>query len=133
MVSHTVEEACTSRFLSALWLRCVASAFICIVISFDYVANCIGYVAISFSYVANCMSYDANLLGCVIGLFLCVVNLFDDRLIERFWRTRTLDNYQASYYIISSHTTRHIQHSQRVWFQRLKLITLPRELVVREQ
>ena len=43
-----------------------------------------------------------------------------------------MDEYTLSYYMISSHTTRHFNSSSRVWFKRLKLITLPRELVVRE-
>ena len=41
-----------------------------------------------------------------------------------------MDEYTASYYIISSHTQRHIAGSSRIWYQRLKVITLPRELVV---
>lgn len=41
-----------------------------------------------------------------------------------------MDEYSASYYIISSHIKRHFSGSQRVWFERLKIITLPRELVV---
>ncbi len=43
-----------------------------------------------------------------------------------------MDEYTLNYYMISSHTTRHFNSSMRVWFKRLKLITLPRELVVRE-
>lgn len=43
-----------------------------------------------------------------------------------------MDEYTASYYIISSHTQKHIEGSSRIWFQRLKVITLPRELVVTE-
>lgn len=66
-----------------------------------------------------------------------LTNPLDNAINEKCSRikaafTALLDDYQASYYIISSHTTRHIQHSQRVWFQRLKLITLPRPLVVWE-
>ena len=38
-----------------------------------------------------------------------------------------MDEYRASYYIISGHTQKHI--AGRVWFERLKVITLPRELV----
>jgi len=40
-----------------------------------------------------------------------------------------MDEYSASYYIISSHTKRHIAGSSRIWYERLKVITLPRELV----
>lgn len=43
-----------------------------------------------------------------------------------------MDEYTLAYYMISSHTTRHFNSSSRVWFKRLKLITLPRQLVVRE-
>lgn len=42
------------------------------------------------------------------------------------------DEYTLNYYMISSHTTRHFNSSSRVWFKRLKLITLPRNLVIRE-
>ena len=38
-----------------------------------------------------------------------------------------MDVYRASYYIISGHTQKHI--AGRVWYERLKVITLPRELV----
>ena len=43
-----------------------------------------------------------------------------------------MDKYSLNYYMISSHTTRHFNSSSRVWFKRLKLITLPRQLVIRE-
>jgi len=41
-----------------------------------------------------------------------------------------MDEYTASYYIISSHTKKHVTGSARIWYERLKIITLPRELVV---
>ena len=44
-----------------------------------------------------------------------------------------MDEYTASYYIISSHTQKHIAGSNRIWYERLKVVTLPRELVVREE
>ena len=40
-----------------------------------------------------------------------------------------MDEYTASYYIISSHTQKHIAGSSRIWYKRLKVITLPRILV----
>ena len=40
-----------------------------------------------------------------------------------------MDEYTASYYFISSHTQKHIAGSSRIWYERLKIITLPRELV----
>ena len=39
-------------------------------------------------------------------------------------------NSSASYYIIGSYTLRHVSGSSRVWCERLKVITLPRHLVV---
>jgi hypothetical protein len=41
-----------------------------------------------------------------------------------------MDEYRASYYVISSHTKKHINGSSRTWYERLKVITLPRELVI---
>ena len=41
-----------------------------------------------------------------------------------------MDEYSASYYFISSHTQKHIAGSSRIWYERLKVVTLPRELVV---
>ncbi|MBP3786522.1 MAG: hypothetical protein IJ577_00115 [Prevotella sp.] len=41
-----------------------------------------------------------------------------------------MDEYRASYYLISSHTQKHI--AGRIWYERLKVITLPRELVINE-
>ena len=38
-----------------------------------------------------------------------------------------MDEYRASYYIISSHTQKHI--AGRIWYEKLKVITLPREMV----
>lgn len=43
-----------------------------------------------------------------------------------------MDVYSASYYYISGHTQRHVEGSSRIWYERLKIITLPRDLVERE-
>lgn len=43
-----------------------------------------------------------------------------------------MDQYRANYYIISGHTQKHVVGSSKTWFVRLKVITLPRELVVCE-
>lgn len=40
-----------------------------------------------------------------------------------------MDEYTASYYIISGHTQKHLEGSSRIWYERLKVIMLPRELV----
>jgi len=41
-----------------------------------------------------------------------------------------MDQYRASYYIVSSHNKKHVAGSTKVWYERLKVITLPRELVI---
>lgn len=41
-----------------------------------------------------------------------------------------MDEYQADYYIINSHVKRHQGTSNKLWFERLKIINLPRELVI---
>lgn len=43
-----------------------------------------------------------------------------------------MDDYSASYYIISSHNRRHFSHSERIWYERLKIINLPRHLVINQ-
>ena len=64
-----------------------------------------------------------------------LVNPLDNAINEKCSRIKKvfldmMDEYTASYYIISSHTQKHIAGSRRIWYQRLKVITLPRELVV---
>ena len=67
-----------------------------------------------------------------------LVNPLDNAINEKCSRIKKvfldmMDEYTASYYIISSHTQRHVAGSSRIWYQRLKVITLPRELVIYEQ
>jgi hypothetical protein len=64
-----------------------------------------------------------------------LVNPLDNAINEKCSRIKKvfldmMDEYTASYYIISSHTQKHIAGSSRIWYQRLKVITMPRELVV---
>ena len=64
-----------------------------------------------------------------------LVDPFDNAINEKCSRIKSvflnmMDEYTASYYIVSSHTRRHVTGSSRTWFERLKVITLPRELVV---
>ena len=63
-----------------------------------------------------------------------LVNPLDNAINEKCSRIKKvfldmMDEYIASYYIISSHTQKHIAGSSRIWYERLKIITLPRELV----
>ena len=64
-----------------------------------------------------------------------LVNPLDNAVNEKCSRIKKvfldmMDEYAASYYIISGHTQKHVAGSSRVWYERLKVITLPRELVV---
>ena len=66
-----------------------------------------------------------------------LVNPLDNAINEKCSRIKKvflelMDEYRASYYFISSHTQKHIVGSSRIWYERLKVITLPRELVVRQ-
>ena len=64
-----------------------------------------------------------------------LVNPLDNAINEKCSRIKKvflsmMDEYTASYYFISSHTQKHILGSSRIWYERLKVITLPRELVI---
>ena len=64
-----------------------------------------------------------------------LVNPLDNGINEKCSRIKKaflelMDEYRASHYFISSHTQKHI--AGRIWYERLKVITLPRELVVME-
>ena len=65
-----------------------------------------------------------------------LVNPLDNAINEKCSRIKKaflelMDEYRASYYIISSHTQKH--SAGRVWSERLKVITLPRELVINKK
>lgn len=64
-----------------------------------------------------------------------LTNPLDNAINEKCSRIKkafsdVMDEYRASYYIISSHTKKHINGSARIWYERLKVISLPRELVI---
>ena len=64
-----------------------------------------------------------------------LVNPLDNAINEKCSRIKKvfldmMDEYTASYYIISGHTQKRFAGSSRIWYERLKVITLPRELVV---
>ena len=65
-------------------------------------------------------------------------NPLDNAINEKCSRIKAafsdlMDEYQADYYIINSHIKRHQSTSTKLWFERLKIINLPRELVVMEK
>lgn len=64
-----------------------------------------------------------------------LVNPLDNAINEKCSRIKAafmevMDEYQADYYIINSHVMRHHTGASGVWFERLKVVNLPRELVV---
>lgn len=64
-----------------------------------------------------------------------LINPLDNAINEKCSRIKRvflgmMDEYTASYYMISSHVQRHIAGSSHVWYERLKVITLPRELII---
>lgn len=64
-----------------------------------------------------------------------LTNPFDNAINEKCSRIKSvvnslMDEYSACYYIISNHTRKHVNNSSRIWYERLKVITLPRELVL---
>lgn len=66
-----------------------------------------------------------------------LVNPLDNAINEKCSRIKRvfnelMDEYTASYYIISGHVEKRIAGSNRIWYERLKNITLPRDLVVWE-
>lgn len=66
-----------------------------------------------------------------------LVNPLNNAINEKCSRIKAvfnsvMDVYSASYYIISSRNIKHINTSSRVWYERKKLITLPRELVINQ-
>ncbi len=64
-----------------------------------------------------------------------LVNPLDNAINEKCSRIKAafsdlMDEYQADYYIINSHVKRHQSTANKLWFERLKIINLPRELVI---
>lgn len=65
-----------------------------------------------------------------------LVNPLDNAINEKCSRIKKvfrdmMDEYTASYYYISGHTQKRFAGSSRIWYERLKVITLPRELVIK--
>ena len=64
-----------------------------------------------------------------------LVNPLDNAINEKCSRIKKvflgmMDEYTASYYYISGHTQIRFAGSSRIWYERLKVITLPRDLVI---
>lgn len=66
-----------------------------------------------------------------------LVNPLNNSINEKCSRIKSIflnmmDQYTANYYIISGHTQKHFTGSSKIWYERLKNIKIPRELVIRE-
>ena len=66
-----------------------------------------------------------------------LVNPLNNSINEKCSRIKSIflsmmDQYTANYYIISGHTQKHFACSSKTWYERLKNIKIPRELVIRE-
>ena len=66
-----------------------------------------------------------------------LVNPLNNSINEKCSRIKSIflnmmDQYTANYYIISGHTQKHFAGSSKIWYERLKNIKIPRELVIRE-
>jgi hypothetical protein len=63
-----------------------------------------------------------------------LVNPLDNAINEKCSRIKKafselMDEYSATYYIISGHARKRIVGNRRIWYERLKVISLPRHLV----
>ena len=66
-----------------------------------------------------------------------LINPLDNAINEKCSRIKRafyelMDEYTANFYIISGHVQKRIAGSDRIWYERLKTISLPRDLVVWE-
>lgn len=66
-----------------------------------------------------------------------LVNPLNNSINEKCSRIKSIflnmmDQYSANYYIISGHTQKHFAGSSKIWYERLKNIKIPRELIIRE-
>ena len=91
----------------------------------DYREELIGY------YMATAKMMDKDK---IIESVDHLVDPLDNAINEKCSRIKKvflglMDEYTASYYFISSHTQKHMAGSSRIWYERLKIITFPRELV----
>ncbi len=64
-----------------------------------------------------------------------LVNPLNNSINEKCSRIKSIflnmmDQYTANYYIISGHTQKHFAGSSKIWYERLKNIKIPRELVI---
>lgn len=95
----------------------------------DYREELLGY------YMATARLMDKQTIEDSVEM---LVNPLNNSINEKCSRIKSaflslMDQYRANYYIVSSHHRKIVEGSSKVWYERLKVITLPRELVIREE
>ena len=85
-------------------------------------------------YMAVARNMDKQAIEESVGMLINPLNNSINEKCSRIKKTflSMMDPYRANYYIVSSHTQKHVAGSSKIWYERLKVITLPRELVIRE-
>ena len=85
-------------------------------------------------YMAVTRNMDKQAIEESVGMLTDPLNNSINEKCSRIKKTflSMMDPYRANYYIVSSHTQKHVAGSSKIWYERLKVITLPRELVIRE-
>ena len=95
----------------------------------DYRDELLGY------YMATAKLMDKQTITESVDM---LINPLNNSINEKCSRIKNIflnmmDQYTANYYIISGHTQKHFAGSSKIWYERLKNIKLPRELVIREE
>lgn len=67
-----------------------------------------------------------------------LIDPFNNSINEKCSRIKNvllgmMDQYTADYYIVSGHNKKHVTGSSKIWYERLKVIKLPRNLVLQEE
>ena len=86
-------------------------------------------------YMATAKAQDREKISEGVGH---LVNPLDNAINEKCSRIKKvlldlMDEYMASYYVISGHAQKRVTGSSKIWYERLKVIKLPRELVIFEE
>ena len=94
----------------------------------DYRDELLGY------YMATAKLMDKQTIAESVDM---LVDPLNNSINEKCSRIKSIflnimDLYTANYYIISGHTQKHFAGSSKIWYERLKNIKIPRELVIRE-
>ena len=85
-------------------------------------------------YMATAKMMDKEKIMEGVGMLVNPLNNSINEKCSRIKKTfmDLMDEYSANYYIICGHAQKHVAGTSKVWYERLKVITLPRELVINE-